>query len=368
MRHNHQAEEDDMEDIAAIPFTALRSSLDSSINFSRQDPRGGMVETRFVQRVPERFIVYISSMLGCDKACRFCHLTQTGQTNATCLSEDEMVEQARTVLAEVGDAGASTVHFNFMARGEPMSNPSVNRNLFVRLAELASSYGLASRIKISSILPMDTWTNDPRDLHADGCPPVDFYYSLYSTDADWRRRWIPKAMRPFDAMAWLRNFQKVTGQRVILHWALIDGENDSVEDARSAAALAKLFGVQADFNLVRYNPANGKSREASEERIQSFLKEMDGGVHGRIRMIPRVGADVAASCGCFLAPGMKAKPMTDQDIDLELETRFGISKEVSSAMVAEMLLNGTEETPSYRPRRIAGAIRDDVANSFREAE
>jgi hypothetical protein len=65
---------------------------------------------------------------------------------------------------------------------------------------------------------------------------------------------------------------------------------------------------------------------------------------------------------------MKAKPMTEQDIDHELETRFGISKEASAAMVAEMLLNSTEEMPSYRPRRIAKAIRDGVANSFREAE
>ncbi|MNU30386.1 Dual-specificity RNA methyltransferase RlmN [compost metagenome] len=297
-----------MEDIAATPFTALRSSLDSSINFSRPDPRGGMVETRFVQRTPERFIVYISSMLGCDKACRFCHLTQTGQTNATSLSEDEMVEQARTVLGEVGNAGAQTVHFNFMARGEPMSNPAVNRNLFIRLAELAASHGLASRIKISSILPDDVWTLDPKDLHADGCPPVDFYYSLYSTDADWRRRWIPKAMAPTDAMIWLRKFQKETGQRVILHWALIDGENDSVENAHTAAALAKSLGVQADFNLVRYNPANGKSREAPEERIKSFLEQVDADIDGRVKTVARVGFDVKASCGMFLSPGGALRP------------------------------------------------------------
>jgi adenine C2-methylase RlmN of 23S rRNA A2503 and tRNA A37 len=356
-----------MADDTVNPFAALRSSLDSSINFSRQDPRGGMVETRFVQRAPERFIIYISSMLGCDKACRFCHLTQTGQTNATCLSADEMIEQARTVLSEVGDAGAETVHFNFMARGEPLANPAVNRDLFKRLGDLAATYGLSARIKLSSIIPDDVWTSDPADLHGDDCPPVDFYYSLYSTDTDWRRRWIPKAMRPFEAMAWLRRYQKVTGQRVILHWALIDGENDRIEDARSAAALAKLLGVKVDFNLVRYNPANGKSREASKDKIQSFLKEMEGGVPGRIRMIPRVGADVAASCGCFLAPPSKAKPMTEQDIGRALD-RFGISKDASNAMVAQMLLNGTEVSPSYRPRRIAKAMRAGIANSSPEME
>jgi Predicted Fe-S-cluster redox enzyme len=289
-----------MADMAANQYTALRSAIDASINFSRPDARGGMVETRFVQRTPDRFIVYISSMLGCDKACRFCHLTQTGQTNSTCLSEDEMIEQAATVLGAVGSAGAQTVHFNFMARGEPMSNPAVNRSLFIRLAHLAAGHGLATRIKISSILPTDAWTDNPHDLHGKDCPPVDFYYSLYSTDDDWRRRWIPKAMRPFDAMTWLRKYQKATGQRVILHWALIDGENDSPAHARDAAALARMFGVTADFNLVRYNPANGKSREAEDVVLESFLKDMQSGISGRTRMIPRVGRDVAASCGMFL--------------------------------------------------------------------
>ena len=292
-----------MAEVKAPKYTALRSSLDASINFSRPDIRGGLIETRFVQRTPERFIVYLSSMLGCDKACRFCWLTQTGQTIATPLSEDEMVEQAETVLAEVGNAGARTVHFNFMARGEPMSNPAVSRSLFVRLAALAETYGLASRIKISSILPADVWTMDPYDLHGPGCPPVDFYYSLYSTDEDWRRRWIPKAMRPFDAMAWLRGFQNETGQRVILHWALIDGENDSQENARSCAALARLLGVRAEFNLVRYNPANEKSREASDEAMRAFLDQMQDGVAGRTRTVARVGFDVAASCGRFLTHG-----------------------------------------------------------------
>lgn len=281
-------------------YRLLRSKIDASINFTRPDPRGGMIETRFVQRTPERFIVYISSMLGCDKACRFCHLTQLGQTNSTCLSGDEMLEQARTVLAEVGSAGAQTVHFNFMARGEPMANPAVNRHLFARLAELASRYGLRSRIKISSILPRDTWTSNPADLYGEDCPPVDFYYSLYSVDEDWRRRWIPKGMKPFDALLWLRSYQKATGQRVILHWALIDGENDSIESADKCATLVRHMGIEADFNLVRYNPADGKTREADPETIESYVAAMNDGVHGRVRVIPRVGPDIRAACGTFI--------------------------------------------------------------------
>lgn len=282
-------------------FHALKSKIDASVNYSRPDPRGGLVEARFVRRVEERFIVYISSMLGCDKACRFCHLTQTGQTNSTLLSEDEMMEQARTVISSSDFAGADTVHFNFMARGEPMSNPSVGRHLFMRLARLAAEYGLKSRIKVSTILPEDVWTTNPADLWEEGCPPVDLYYSLYSVDEQWRRRWIPKAVRPEAAMKWLARYQSETSQRVVLHWALIDGENDGIEHAMAAAALASAAGLRTEFNLVRYNPANEKSRETSEASIERYLESIGTVVPGRVRMIPRVGPDIMATCGTFLS-------------------------------------------------------------------
>lgn len=282
-------------------YVPLRSSIDASINFSRRDPRGGMVETRFVRRLEERFIVYISSMLGCDKACRFCHLTQTGQTNSTSLSEDEMAGQAQVVLSRSDFSGAKTVHFNFMARGEPLSNPSVGRPLFERLDALAASYGLKSRIKVSSIMPTDVWTTNPSGLWMPGCPPVDIYYSLYSLDADWRRRWIPKAMKPEDALDLLARYQTATGQRVVLHWALIDGENDDPRMAAKIAELANEAGLRAEFNLVRYNPANERSREAPQERLDGYVEAMKRSLSGRTKVVPRVGFDVAASCGMFLA-------------------------------------------------------------------
>lgn len=302
--------------VAVGGFRQLRSAVDASVNFSKPHADGGLVETRFVQRVPERFIVYVSSMTGCDKACRFCHLTQTGQTTATFLTADEMLEQAETVLSEGVPPGARTVHFNFMARGEPMSNPWVNKALFRDLATAAARCGLKARIKLSSIFPTDFKPIDPQTLSDEAAPPVDFYYSLYSLDPAWRRRWIPKAAAPEKAFAWLREFQRTTGNRIILHWALIEGENDSLADARAAAEMAKEAGLFFDFNLVRYNPANGKSREASPERRAAYVREMEGrvGVQGRVKVIPRVGMDVAASCGMFLTSGKGGSAMSNTEV------------------------------------------------------
>ena len=283
-------------------FTAIRSSMDQSVNFSRPTSDGGMVETRFVRRVPTRFIVYISSMTGCDKACRFCHLTQTAQTMARFLSVEEMVAQAETVLAASKFSSGETLHYNFMARGEPMSNPAVGRELFERLRDLALSYGLKPRVKISTIMPLDFTSPDWPDFVPEGMP-VDMYYSVYRMDESWRRRWIPKALPVSDALPYLVAYQKTTGQRVVLHWALIEGENDDVSHAEEIGRAARSSGLEFDFNLVRYNAANGKSREAPRERIDAYLAAMAShvGPGNRVKEIPRVGFDVAASCGMFLS-------------------------------------------------------------------
>ncbi len=283
-------------------FERLDSALDKSINFFRHTPDGGKVEARFVQRSPERFIVYISSMSGCDKACRFCHLTQNGETMSLHLTETEMVEQAKQVLSSSDFGSATTVHYNFMARGEPLTNPAVGANLFRRLSDLAATYGLKCRIKVSSILPTDVVSTDGSHLVAEDGPPVDLYYSLYSLGHDWRRRWIPKALPPEAAMEWLRRFQTSSGNRVILHWALIADENDDLNAGRSAVEYARTMGVDADFNLVRYNPANEKSAEASEVMIDAYLDMIKRALPEgrRAQKVSRVGFNVAASCGMFI--------------------------------------------------------------------
>lgn len=283
-------------------FTRLDSALDKSVNFFVGTPDGGKIETRFVQRYADRFIVYISSMTGCDKACRFCHLTQNGETMATLLTREQMISQAETVLRESNFEGAKLVHFNFMARGEPLSNPNVDAELFKRLQDMASECGLQCRIKISTILPLDVVNGNGRNLWDETTPPIDIYYSLYSIDDGWRKRWIPKAKRPEDALKWLREFQQESGNRVILHWAMIDNENSNIDGAREAFNLVKSFGVKFDFNLVRYNPANDKSKEASEADINQFMELASSAVPigQRARMVNRVGFDVAASCGMFL--------------------------------------------------------------------
>jgi 23S rRNA (adenine2503-C2)-methyltransferase len=286
----------------------LKSREDDSVNFVQDMEDGGKIEARFVQRSPDYFIVYLSSHTGCNKSCRFCHLTATGQTTMTPVSLSEYISQGRVVLSyykrllEEGHPAATKVHFNFMARGEPLSNPNFlmhSNELFNVLGEMAEELGLEASFKVSSIIP-DDFNGDLEHVLRD--PRSMLYYSLYSMDAGFRKRWLPKSMNPFDGLARVKQYQMVTNRPVALHWAFIKGENDSRESVEMIHTVIRGLNLKVKFNVVRYNPFNEKSSETPEEEIQDLFKILEpltaSGQTSRI--VPRVGFDVKASCGMFV--------------------------------------------------------------------
>lgn len=285
-------------------WSTLPSREDVSVNFVRKTEDGGHLEARYVRRVPDYFICYLSSHSGCLKACRMCHLTASGQTMFSPATIEDYLDQARIVLAHYRDRiksaePARTVNFNWMARGEPLSNPFMRsdaRRILEELSDLASGEGLQPRFNISTILPDDLEGQSLVSLFGD--LPVTFYYSLYSLDPDFRRRWLPKAMPGRSGLRLLAEWQRRTGREAVLHWAFIQNENDDEKTVADILEACREAGLEARFNLVRYNPANGKSRESSQEVIDLRRQQISAFMPARI--VERVGFDVKASCGMFV--------------------------------------------------------------------
>lgn len=290
----------------------LVSGEDRSVNFVL--PSGQ--EARFVRRTDEYFIVYLSSHNGCNKACRFCHLTQTGQTAFEESSLQDMLDQARLVLKHYGDVVASgaqppagRVNFNWMARGEPLASSVVLGQwaaLTAGLQALAAEQGLTRiRFNVSTIFPNSVEQPNPalailEPLNGPHKPVI--YYSLYSLDPAFRKRWLPKAEDPEKVLAALTAWQANTGGEVVLHWAFIEGENDSEQTVADIKAAVERHGLKARFNLVRYNPySTGQGQEPEDAVLQARFVEITQAMHKPgSRIVPRVGFDVKASCGMFI--------------------------------------------------------------------
>jgi adenine C2-methylase RlmN of 23S rRNA A2503 and tRNA A37 len=231
-----------------------------------------MVESRYVRRHPDYFIVYISSQTGCRKACRMCHLTQTAQVQADDLPVTAIVDQAREVLGwyDAHAEPAKVVHFNFMARGEPFANPHIlteGGRLMASLSEEALKRRLVPRVKFSSIFPHELTDVDRLATLFGGYTP-DIYYSIYSMDAGFRRRWLPKALPPETSLEMLKEYQSQTRKIPVLHFAFIAGENDSTDNIEEICAAVNRIKLRVDLNIVRYNPHSARTgAEPSEDVI-----------------------------------------------------------------------------------------------------
>ncbi len=299
--------------IPAVPSSTsdvLRSSLDASANFVTRGAFPGAVEARYVRRSGSEVICYLSSQTGCRQACRFCHLTQSGQTALQDVDAAGYAAQARQVLShyldqvQAGEPAAATVNFNFMSRGEPLANPHLagsGRGVLDALADEASRAGLHPRFKISTIMPKAIAGQDLAAMFGGHCP--DLYLSLYSADDAWRRRWLPKALPASEALEMLAAYARTARKIPVIHWALIAGENDSLDDASRISDAVRAARLRCDVNLVRYNPFSiAVGEEPPEEAVQAYAARIAAELpFSQVQIVGRVGHDVKASCGMFVA-------------------------------------------------------------------
>jgi adenine C2-methylase RlmN of 23S rRNA A2503 and tRNA A37 len=288
-------------------FTMCRSEQDASVNWDRPADVGRL-EARYVRRCPDYFVVYLSSQTGCAQGCRMCHLTATGQMRFRDATVGEMIEQARTVLDHYRREAppARSVHFNFMARGEPLANQALLSDadgLLGELSRLAVALGLRPRHLVSTIYPRELGSRPLEVIFLTHHP--DIYYSIYSMSDRFRRRWLPKALPAEAALDRLASWQRSTHKIITLHHAYIAGENDAEGDVHAICDALEERGLMAHVNIVRYNSPD-PSRHGVEPPAE--VLERNAAIYrsrlpnARVSVIARVGYDVAASCGMFFGP------------------------------------------------------------------
>ena len=296
--------------LPAAGFAAHPSRQDASVNWDRAADVGRL-EARYVRRCPDYFVVYLSVQTGCAQACRMCHLTATGQTRLRDATFAELIEQAQTVLDYYQlQAPARTVHFDFMARGEPLASRVLITDadrLLGELARMATALRLRPRHLVSTIYPREMGDRPLEDVFVTHHP--DIHYSIYSMSERFRRRWLPKALPAAAALDRLAAWQRSTHKIITLHHAYIAGENDAEGDVHAICDALESRRLTADVNIVRYNSPDPACYgvEPPEEVIEhNAAIYRDRLPNARVSVIARVGYDVAASCGMFFGPDGRA--------------------------------------------------------------
>lgn len=239
-----------------------------------------------------------------------CHLTATRQVMFEHATAEDYYAQAKLVLdhyAAVTATGrllAADVNFAWMSRGEPLANEHLIHDpdrVFSLLYKLACRHSLHAKFNISTIMPR-TLDRVGRlvDIFTFVTPTV--YYSLYSVDSTFRAKWLPAAMPVEEALADLKRYQDFSKKIVKIHFALIEGENDSAGQITDCIEAIQRHHLVVEVNLVRYNPpgldAGKEASEGAYKQAEALFKSAFGLTH--VQTVQRVGYDVKASCGMFV--------------------------------------------------------------------
>lgn len=237
-----------------------------------------------------KFTVCVSSQVGCQLGCRFCATGTLGfKRNLTAGEIFDQVVFAQKAAEEKGSALSNIV---FMGMGEPLLNYS---NVLTAIKHITDENGLAMspyRITVST-------AGIPEKIRqlADDEVRFNLAISLHAANPDTRSQLMPvNQAYPLDKLAEsLKYFVEKTSTRPTFEYLLLNGLNDSVEDARMLAAYCKQFPVK--INIIEYNNVEGSAfRHTPDKQRDAFIHFLES--RNMIVNVRRSkGKDIDAACG-----------------------------------------------------------------------
>jgi len=218
--------------------------------------------------------------------CVFCASARYGL--ARNLLPSEMLAQAVKISQDAGERVSNIV---VMGTGEPFDNYG-NTLKFLRLANDRSGLNIGMRHMTVSTCGM---CDGIRAFAEEGLQ-AGLSVSLHAPDDGLRSSLMPvnKKWKIADVMSACEYYVKKTGRRVTFEYALIDGVNDSPEQAERLAKL--LSGKLCHVNLIPVNPAGTGHKAPAAVKTDRFCDILNNAGITATKRRP-LGAGEEAACG-----------------------------------------------------------------------
>jgi 23S rRNA (adenine2503-C2)-methyltransferase len=233
-----------------------------------------------------RVTLCLSTQVGCGYACAFCLTGTMGL--ARNLTAAEIVGQ----VLRANEVERAT-HLVFMGMGEPLANYAEIVKALKILTDVRLGLGYSPRRITVSTVGLVTGIEK---LGRENLK-VNLAISLHAASDEIRSRLMPvnRAWNLEALMAAVRRYPLAPRQRVFFEYVLLDGVNDTLEEAQRLARL--LRNVKAKVNLIPFNDWPGSDfRRPPLPRILAFQSILlDAGITTTVRWSK--GEDIGAACG-----------------------------------------------------------------------
>ena len=272
------------------------SAKDGTIKYLWQLSDGNCVET-VLMRYNYGNTVCISTEVGCPMGCAFCASTIGGLVRR--LEPFEMLDE---VLFTQADSGLPISRIVLMGIGEPLDNFD-NVMRFLELVNSEEGMNISMRH-----ISLSTCGLVPKiDELAKRKLQISLAISLHGPNNEIRGRVMPvnRAYPMEELLGACRRYFDATGRRIHFEYAMIDGVNDSVRDAKEI--LRQMKGLPAHFNLIPLNHVEESPlKPSSRAAVAAFQKTLEaGGITATVRRT--LGSDIDASCGQLRRKYTKSK-------------------------------------------------------------
>lgn len=276
------------------------------------------------QYLNDKYVVFISSSVGCQVKCNFCSLKDC---NYKPLSKNQIIKNVREAIEhrinQYPEDKEKLIKLSFMGMGDSFYNmkdiPEIVEDILDWVLENHYARGIKG-VDIGTTFPTYDTKNFISDfnfciselkkifnrfyyryslsLFSTNICKIRIFYSLHSFDKETRGRLIPnlKEHDPIEAVKLLNFLCSNNEVELIFHQIFIADKNDNVGTVEDLVRIMNLQFPDNELRILKYNECNNLKQSDHFEYICQILKS-----HIKnIKIQHSDGSEIKASCGQFL--------------------------------------------------------------------
>jgi len=283
-----------------------------------------MTEQLSVQEDRNKYVVFISSSVGCPVKCKFCYLTAKKFPYYT-LTSQEIIENVKRALdlkiSESPELRDKYIKLSFMGMGDAQFSCNQLSFISVKIMDyvLKNGYALGlDSIDVGTTLPNKNtiflfisnmnWLNEIANkyqrnpLAIKNSTPARLFFSLHSFDQKIRGGLIPptKNYNPVEKALQLQTYADTD---LIFHQIFFKGINDSDEQVDSFIQTYNKYFQNNELRVLQLNECE-HSRVEKTDRSKKILQKLNDNIEF-LKVQHSAGSEIKASCGQFLMRKME---------------------------------------------------------------